>query len=110
METYNVICMLCGLVFTPAVGSSLWWQAKKRFQAGYLDALPVTGDKCGCIRHHHSEAPFRVFGYDMTCDDYNFPCNTFTQAIRIYRERVRQGDVVFITGVSTAVIRAICKS
>jgi hypothetical protein len=104
---HNVVCMACGQVFTPTVGSSLWWQAKKRAEK-YLDALPVIGEECGCVpRRHCPEAPFRVFGYDAMCVDFDFPCETFTQAVRIYRQRKNEGDVVFITGVSNVVQFAI---
>ena len=104
---YNVVCMACGQVFSPTPKSPLWWQAKVRAEQ-YLDALPVTGEECGCIpRQHCPEAPFRVFGYDAMCVDFDFPCETFARAVRIFRQRKNEGDVVFITGVSEVVQFAI---
>ncbi len=101
---YNVVCIDCGQVFTPVVRSSLWWRAKKRDEQGYLDALPVTGEECGCIKQPaHSEAHFRVFGYDDMCMDFDIPCNTFAIAVQKYRQLDRAGCVVFINGVSDAV-------
>ena len=101
---YNVECMNCGQVFTPTIRSPVWWRAKKREEEGYLDALRITGEDCGCIEQPaRPEVPFRVFGYDSMCVDFNIPCDTFVAAVQTYRRLNRTGCVVFITGVSNAV-------
>lgn len=101
---YNVECMDCGQVFTPTVRSALWWRAKKRDEQGYLDALRITGKDCGCVEQPaRPDAPFRVFGYDDMCVDFDIPCDTFAIAVQKYRRLDRAGCVVFITGVSDAV-------
>jgi hypothetical protein len=108
-EKYNVYCMKCGCVFTPAVKSPLWWRAKQRADKGYLDALPISGEDCGCVeRPSCPEAPFRVFGYDDSCVEFDVPRNTFVGAVRLYRRLRRAGgNVVFIDGVSNAVRQKI---
>ena len=102
---YNVECINCGCVFAPQVRSSLWWQAKKRDEQGYLDALHVNEEECGCVEPPaHPEAPIRVFGYDSLCEDFNYPFWSFTKAVQVFRSLQKDGgNTVFITGVSTAV-------
>ncbi len=101
---YQVVCENCGQVWEPAVKTSLWWRAKKRDEKGYLDALWVSGTECGCIEPVvHPEAPFRVFGYDDMCHNYNIPCWSFLQAVKLFRKYDRSGDIVFIKGVSPKV-------
>lgn len=101
---YNVHCMDCDQVWQPKIGSSLWWQAKQNAEAGRIDALHIGGKKCGCIpQRRKPDTPYRVSGYDDTMIDFDFPCKTFVQAAKIYRQCNRQGDVVFISGVSKAV-------
>ena len=100
---YNVECMDCGQVFTPAGHSPLWWQAKQRADRGFLDALRIRWKSCGCIQEvENPNAPFRVFGYDDLCEDFNIPCNSFVAAIKSFR-KLRPMSVVFITGVSDVV-------
>jgi hypothetical protein len=105
---YNVECMACGSVFTPTVQSTLWWKAKKRAER-YLDALHVTGEECGCVKKRRDpDAPFRVFGYDGFCQDFDIPFGTFTAAVKKFAELTRSGEfVVFIDGISEAVRRKI---
>ena len=103
-ETYNVFCLSCDQVFTPVPRSPLWWQAKQRDDRGFLDALTISGEKCGCKpKIHKPHAPFRVLGYDDMCTDFDTPCDTFIKAVKLYRKLVRYGWVVFISGVSLAV-------
>ena len=103
-ERYNVYCMSCDQVWTPAPRSPLWWRAKKAADRGRLDAIYVTGEECGCIqRQCRPDAPFRVFGYDDLLENFDIPCNTFVQAIKTYRNAERSGCVVFIKGVSAKV-------
>lgn len=47
--TYNVVCRHCGNVFSPAEDTPLWQEAKRRAEKGFLDALHVEGEECGCI-------------------------------------------------------------
>lgn len=104
MPTYDVVCIDCGAVFQPLEKSPLWWQAKQRDKKGLLDALPIRGEKCGCVKKEEkSDAPFRVFGYDDMCTDFSFSYHNFIQAAKAYLECVRGGDVVFVHGVSTRV-------
>lgn len=101
---YNVHCVDCGSVWQPNQRSPLWWQAKQRAEQGYLDALRVDGQKCGCKQAvHNPEAPYRVFGYNMMCEDFDVPCHTLPEAIRAFREADNGIDIVFIVGVSDAV-------
>ena len=105
---YNVECMVCGQVFTPTIRSSLWWQAKQREEQGYLDALRVSGKECGCIAQPvRPDAPFRVVGYDDMCVDFDIPCDTFVDVIKVCRQ-LGAGDTFFITGVSDAVSDKLC--
>src|SRR5579872_2125226 len=84
---YNVFCRACGTVWQPGVRTSLWWQAKKRSEKGFLDALPVSGRECGCVRQPHDpDAPIRVFGYDDMCEDFDIPFHSIVDAVRKYRE------------------------
>jgi len=104
LPRYNVVCMACDQVYQPLIKSPLWWRAKKRADEGYLDALHVSGEDCGCVsKIHKPNAPYRICGYDDMCCDYNIPCKTFVQAVTLYRERSRWGDVVFIHSVSGSV-------
>lgn len=104
---YCVVCTNCGAVFTPAMRSPLWWMAKQAADKGRLDAIGISGERCGCIRKPEKpEAPFRVFGYDDMCENFDVPCDTFLKAVRLYRKLSRAGGyVMFISGVSEAVRR-----
>lgn len=105
---YTVVCNECGQYFYPLVKSPLWWRAKKKADEGFFDALYVSGRDCGCVKERYRpEAPFRVLGYDMDCSEYDIPCDTFVQAVTLFRKCKRYGDVVFIEGVSKAVEDAI---
>lgn len=101
---YNVACFSCGAVFQPLPRTPLWWQAKQRAEKGFLDAVHISGEECGCEKKvRHPNAPFRVTGYDGMCEDYDVPFNNFISAVKYYKEAVEAGDVVFIIGVSKAV-------
>lgn len=100
---YNVVCNSCGQIFQPAVKRPLWWKAKKRADSGYLDALHISGEECGCVKKpEQPDAPFRVFGFDWDGQKYDIPCETFVEAVRTFRVFNRCGDA-FIKGVSSAV-------
>lgn len=102
LDEYNVFCRSCGQVFTPTVRSALWWKAKNRADGGLLDAHQCTGEECGCIqRRYRPDAPFRVFGYDGFTENFDVPCDTFVQAVIVYRRHRK--DVVLIKGVSDIV-------
>ena len=109
-EGYNVYCIDCGSVFTPAFKSPLWWQAKQKAEKGYLDALCVSGGKCGCCakKQHEPNAPFRVFGYTMDCENFDYARHTFVGAIRKFLELNCCCNTVFIKGVSASVERKLC--
>ena len=67
----------------------------------------VSAEECGCVEPVvEKDAPFRVFGYDSLCADYDMPFRTFTEAVQAFRKCLGFGDVVFITGVS-ARVRAV---
>ena len=102
---YNVHCVDCGSFFQPLPKSSLWWQARKREAEGLLGALYIKGEECGCIKEvNQPDAPYRVFGYDDMCRNFDFPFTTFTKAVSTFLELNRDGMyVVFIEGVSKAV-------
>ncbi|MCX6703154.1 MAG: hypothetical protein NTV02_00485 [Candidatus Zambryskibacteria bacterium] len=101
---YNVHCMECGSVWQPLAKSPLWWAAKQRAEKGFLDALHVSGKKCGCVKEERQpNAPFRVFGYDFDCRDFNIPFTTFMGPVKAFIEANKSGDVVFIQGVSSSV-------
>jgi hypothetical protein len=101
---FNVVCINCNAVWAPAAESSLWWQAKKRNERGNLDALPVTGEECGCVKvKSDPDAPYRVFGFDDECRDFDIPFDSFAEAVKEYREASRSMCTVFIAGVSPAV-------
>lgn len=107
-KSYYVYCMDCGQDFSPAYMTSLWWQAKKHADHGYLDALLISGTKCGCKKKpSQPNAPFRVFGYDDLCVDFDVPHNGMIEAMKMYLECSRTGCVVFIKGVSRRVERRL---
>lgn len=93
METrYQVCCLYCGNVWLPQVRSSLWWQAKARSEQGYLDALPVQPTVCGCQKEIiEPDAPYRVFGYTDTCDNFDYPFASLVEAAKKYLEIAREG-------------------
>jgi hypothetical protein len=102
---YNVHCVDCGQVFQPLAKSPLWWQAKQRAEKGYLDALHISGEKCGCEKTRvKPNALFRVFGYNDMCEDFDIPCRTFVEAVRKFISINKEGmNTVFIDGVSNTV-------
>jgi hypothetical protein len=105
---YNVHCVACGAVWQPQSNSPLWWQAKRRAEKGFLDALHVDAEKCGCVTPRaRSEAPFRVFGFDDMCRDFDVPFATFTAAVKGFIDANRYGCTVFIGGVSKKVERKL---
>ena len=100
---YNIQCIDCGSVWSPLPKSPLWWAAQKRSEQGYLDALGVTGERCGCIKTQHEPgAPFRVFGFDMM-QEFDMPFHTFVGAVKAFRRLRDSVDDVFISGVSPKV-------
>lgn len=104
---YNVVCEVCGQVFTPAVRSALWWKARKRAEDGYLDAYCCTGQECGCIQREVSpDAPFRIVGFDCMGLSFNVPFFSFGEAVRAFT-RLNDNVVAYITGVSEAVKRKL---
>jgi len=106
LDEYNVVCCSCGQDFNPTAKSALWWKAKKRADDGFLDAYQCTGEECGCIQKRYlPNAPFRVFGYDRLMKGFDIPCDTFVQAVIVYRRH--RNEVVFIDGVSYAVERRL---
>lgn len=98
---YNVVCLDCESIFSPLPGTPLWEKARKRHEEdGYLDALHVRGEECGCKeRPLHPEAPFRVFGYDIFSREYDLPFFNFNGAVRAFIRRNHRGDAVFISGI-----------
>ena len=101
---YNVVCSECGQIFQPRTRSPLWWKAKQATDSGRLDAISISGEECGCIRKQYlPNAPFRVFGYNDMCEDFDVPCATFVEAVNLYRRLNKEGCVVFINGVSDIV-------
>jgi hypothetical protein len=105
---YNVACVDCGSVFQPRPRSPLWWRAKQREKEGFLDAVYVSGEKCGCVKKQvRPDAPFRVTGYDGMCEDYDVPFTNFVKAVKFFKDAVDAGDVVFIIGISDAVRQKI---
>lgn len=100
---YNVSCFHCGAIWQPPYRSSLWWRAKQRSDAGFLDALHVSAEDCGCVeKQHRPEANFRVFGYDDFCQNFDLAFDSFVDAVKAYRQYYK-GSIVFIKGVSKAV-------
>lgn len=103
-ERFNVVCIGCHSVWTPSARSRLWWKAKKRADQGYLDALPVTGEECGCVKEKREpDAPYRVFGFDDMCVEFDMPFTAFTDAVKEYLDASRGLCTVFIQGVSPKV-------
>lgn len=104
---YNVYCVACGAVFQPEIRSHHWWVAKKWADRGYLDAVTISAEQHGCFEakrpRRDPDAPFRVFGYDCMCVDFDIPYHRFTDAIKKFLELQRGPDVVFISGISDAV-------
>lgn len=97
--TYDVWCERCGNVWTPRVHSALWWKAHQRAQKGFLDAHCAKPNECGCVEKRvQPNAPFRVFGYDGFGIEFDAPCHTFVEAMRVFIAN-RSSGVVFIKGV-----------
>ena len=103
LPVFQVYCEGCGSVFSPGVRTPLWWRAKQRADKGFLDALCVTSTECGCRPERHvaktCKTPYRVFGYDGDCNDFDLHCRTFIEAITAFR-KLQRVNVVFISGVS----------
>ena len=81
-------------------------RAKQKADKGFLDAVYIDGEECGCLpkeKIRRPEAPYRVFGFDLLCEDFDIPFNRMTDAVKKFIELNRGPDVVFITGVSEAV-------
>lgn len=101
---YNVCCVDCEAVYQPLVGSPRWWEAKQKAESGKLDALYIDGETHGCKSVAIlPNAPYRVFGYDSMCSEYDMPLGTFVEAAKAFLDAQRHGDVVFIQGVSPRV-------
>jgi hypothetical protein len=104
-ERFDVVCIACNDIWTPVARSPLWWKAKKRADKGYLDALHVTGQECGCIQKQcEPDALYRVFGFDDMCHEFDMPFTSFTDAMREYLDASRGLCTVFIHGVSPRVM------
>lgn len=104
---YNVVCERCEQVFQPPIRSPLWWQAKRYADAGFLSALCVSKDKCGCVVEVGKvcpDAPYRVLGFTDLCEDFDIPFYGLMPALQEFRELNRTGSTVFIKGVSPAVL------
>ena len=100
---YNVHCWDCDRVFQPPVKSPFWWQSKQREAKGFIDALHISGVECGCVRERVQRepgAPYRVFGYDDRCEDFDIPFYAFVPAVKKFRELNDGMTVVFINGVT----------
>jgi hypothetical protein len=105
---YNVECMNCGSVWQPLARTPLWWRAKQRADNGKLDAAGATGEECGCIKRvREPNAPFRVFGYDMMCEDFDLPFYRIVDALSTFKKLHADGDIVFISGISNAVVEKL---
>lgn len=92
---YQVVCIGCGQVWSPAVRSPLWWKAKKRAEQGYLDALCVSPQECGCKPEvREPDARYRVVGYTDMCDDFDLPFHSLVKAAQKYLELARDGMYV----------------
>ena len=103
---YNVACFDCGDVFQPRIKSPLWWRCKQREDKGFLDAVHVYGEECGCRPKEvvrNPNAPFRVFGYDMLGENFDMSFNRMTDAMKAFIKLKQGPDIVFITGVSKVV-------
>lgn len=82
---YNVTCNHCGRVWQPGVKSPLWWKAKKRADKGYLDALGVSHQECGCKPDIvDPDVPYRVVGYNDMCEDFDVPFTSLPKAAKLY--------------------------
>ncbi len=101
---FNVVCIECGNAFVPEARTPLWWKAKQHNDRGVLSAMACSGVECGCIKERYvykPEAPFRVYGYTIECDDYDVPFDTFAGAVKQYLHCKQNCDNVFISGVSS---------
>lgn len=108
LESYNVVCMNCDQSFAPQIRSRLWWRAKKRSELGMLDALPISGGECGCVNiPPEQNAPYRIRGYDHFGRDFDIPFYRFIDAVLKFIGMNQDGYVVFLKGVSPAVISRI---
>lgn len=99
-----VECVDCGNVYSPTPKTSAWWQAEQNSREGKNTC--VGAKECGCQQEkpvREPNAPYRVFGYDMLCEDYDIPFHSFTEAVRAFRRLNSGPDVVFIKGVSRVV-------
>ena len=103
---YNVQCRNCGSVWLAVPKSPQWWRGKQRDEAGYLDAVCVSGEECGCLKKTvQPDSPFRVFGYGTEFgEEFDVPHHSFTAAVRDYREAKKSGLLdIWISGVSKPV-------
>lgn len=92
---YEVTCRTCGQTWTPRVRTPLWWQARQRAEEGFLDALRVSPIECGCEEERlEVDAPYRVFGYDDMCIEFDIPFKSLVAAARKYLELERDGGFV----------------
>ena len=105
-EEFYVACIRCQHVWAPSARSPLWWRAKKHAGRGYLDALHVTGEECGCVNveeKREPDAPYRVLGFDDMGVEFDIPFTSFADAVKAFRNALRGHCTVFIQGVSPAV-------
>ena len=98
---YSVYCFDCDSVLTPLERSPLWWIAKKQAESGRLDAVQISGERCGCKKEKPTtDKHFSIFGYTPDCQDFCYGYDTFVDVVQAYREIYNSGSVVFIKGIS----------
>ena len=103
---FYVQCINCGSFWAAVPKSPQWWRAKKRHEDGYLDAIGVKGEVCGCIKKQDEpDAPFRVFGFGTEYgEELDQPFHRFTEAVTAYRNGLKSGLLdIWISGVSKPV-------
>jgi hypothetical protein len=107
-KEYWVECVDCGSVYRPGPQSPAWWRARQAEEVGrgaYVDSK-----MCGCSQEKKAispNAPYRVFGYDMLCEDFDYPFFRFTEACKTFKKLNVGPDVVFITGISNTVLERL---
>lgn len=103
-QEHWVECVDCGQVYSPTPKSPAWWKAEQNYKVG--KNTYVGTKECGCQKFktvREPNAPYRVFGYDMECEDFDIPFYRFVDAVATFRRLNNGPDVVFISGVSDAV-------
>lgn len=97
---YAVECLACGDIFEVEAGP-FWDEAHKKFASIPLPGpLFIEGERCGCCKlRRDPEAPYRVFGYNDSFEEFEYPFHDPMRAATQYLlARMNPLLTVFVSG------------